>query len=176
MSMIDDVAKGVLEEVGGQVVAGLHGDDGPLALSRGRAGQQRDRQAEQVEAVAGHVGQVVAGVDPAELVEMVEVSRLLVEPDRGLEADAGLSLLGGELVDVLGHVERAGLQRVEPLADAVEQAARVRVGRRPEGAEGAGAGLAAVELRRDGGQVRRDQGRETAQVVVDDRRREDYVT
>ena len=51
------------------------------------AGLDRDGHAHQVQAVAGRVGVVVAEVDPADPVEVVDVVGLLVEVDVGLQAE-----------------------------------------------------------------------------------------
>jgi hypothetical protein len=61
----DGVAEGVGQEVAGQVVLRLDGDDRALALDRHVAREDRDDHPHEVKAIAGHVGLIVAHVIPA---------------------------------------------------------------------------------------------------------------
>ena len=70
------------------LVARLHRDARALALERLRAGQDADRHPQEVESVAWHLALVVSGVDPPELLQVLQVPALLVEDDGRFEADA----------------------------------------------------------------------------------------
>ena len=81
----------VLERRRQQVVAevGLrdHRDLGAVPFFRAAAGEDRDRNADEVESVAGRVGGVVTLVDATEFVQVVEIPRELVEVNRRLERE-----------------------------------------------------------------------------------------
>ena len=60
-------------------------DDRPLASAASRAGRESHRDPDQVQSVARPVGQVVARVDAAQLVQVVQIIGVLVQHDRRLE-------------------------------------------------------------------------------------------
>ena len=82
-----EVAEGGGEEVVAELRIGGDGDLGPVAGLRVLAGGDRDGDADEVQGVAGGVGDIVAFVDPPQFVEVVEIPREVVEVDRRLEAD-----------------------------------------------------------------------------------------
>ena len=76
------------EEVVPQLRFADHGHLGTVPLLRVLPGQNRDRDADEVEGVAGGVDGVVSLVDPPQLVEVADVLREMIEVDRRLEADS----------------------------------------------------------------------------------------
>ena len=102
------------EEVVPQLRFADHGHLGTVPLLRVLPGQNRDRDADEVEGVAGGVDGVVSLVDPPQLVEVADVLREMIEVDRRLQADgvvvphpeAGKGLL------------RPGRERGRPVDDA----------------------------------------------------------
>ena len=89
---IDEVVDHHVAERGGEeIVSQLrftdHSHLGTMPLLRVLSGENRDRDADEVERVAGGVDGIVPLVDPPQLVEVADVLREMIEVDRRLQAD-----------------------------------------------------------------------------------------
>lgn len=121
----DDVAERVFEKVVRELVPSLQGYNCALPFARRGPRHHRDGHAQQVEAVASHVGAIVAAIDPSKLVQVVYVSLLFVELDRRFDPDPGLPCRRDEVVDVRGQLEEPLLKSGELRADIAQQRSRV---------------------------------------------------
>ena len=85
------VAQRVPQRVLGHQRPCRHRDDRSLAAPALGAGREGHGNADEVKAIAGPIGQVVARVDSPQLIEVIEVVGMLVQNDRRLEGDEVLS-------------------------------------------------------------------------------------
>ncbi len=106
----DEITKRRRQQGVAQAGLGDHGDLGAVPLRRVAAGQDRDRQPDEVERITGGVGRVVSLVDPAQLVQVVEIARELVEVERWLERHRPVGHVEGEhLLEIVRLGERVGV-------------------------------------------------------------------
>ena len=104
VSLITALRRAVAQRVLGHHRLRRDRDDRSLAPAASGAGRERHRDANQVEPIAGPVGQVVARIDAAQLVQVIQIIGVLVEHDRGLKGNRGL--LGRARCSRRGCIER----------------------------------------------------------------------
>ena len=75
------------EEIVPQLRLADHGHLRAVSLLRALAGKDRDRDADEIQGVAGGVDGVVPLVDPPQLIQMPDVLREMIEVDRRFETD-----------------------------------------------------------------------------------------
>ena len=84
------ISEGVAQRVLGHDRLRRDRDDRSLTPPAPRPGRERHRDPHEVQTIARPVGQLVPGVDPAQLVEVIQVVRVLVEHHGGLEGSRRL--------------------------------------------------------------------------------------
>ena len=113
----DQVAKRLEQERTAELVPHRDREQSSPPLAGGTGRIDRDRQPEQVQAVARRVGRIVAQVDPEQLVVVVEEPLPLIQGNRGLEVQRSTSLersraataaIGGQPGDDAGGNRLAG--------------------------------------------------------------------
>ena len=111
-----EAAKGGGQQIGTEGWLSDDGDFGAVPGLRVAAGENRHRDPHEVERVAGRVGDVVALVDPAQLMEVVEIPRQMVEMDCRLETD-GVGSLHSKRGKRLGGCSEGGRAGDHRLSD-----------------------------------------------------------
>ena len=97
------------EELGGELVFDLDGEVGAEARVSAFAGGDRDREADEVKAIARRVVLVGAEADPTDLVEVFEEPLLLIEIDGRIDSERQTATIGGGVTceGVLGQADVA---------------------------------------------------------------------